>query len=96
MRDKCHLFFETLGTGLKIDLIFQLKKRPLSVKQLSENLKEERSKVSHALISLLECGLVRVKKEGKSRIYFLNKDTILPLLNLVEKHIKKYCKICKK
>ena len=96
MKGKCPLFFETLGTGLKIDLIFQLKKRPLSVKQLSENLKEERSKVSHALISLLECGLVRVRKEGKSRIYILNKDTILPLLNLVEKHIKKYCKICKK
>ena len=96
MDDKCHLFFETLGTGLKIDLIFQLKKGPLSVKQLSENLKEERSKVSHALISLLECGLVKVRKEGKSRIYILNKDTILPLLNLVEKHIKRYCKICKK
>jgi len=96
MGNKCHLFFETLGTRLKIDLLLCLKKEPLSVSELSKKLKQERSKVSHALISLLECGLVKVKARSKNRIYSLNKDTILPLLNLVEKHIIKYCKICKK
>ncbi|MDP1695648.1 MAG: helix-turn-helix domain-containing protein [archaeon] len=96
MRDKCYLFFETLGTKLKIDIIIKLKEKPSSVSELSKNLNQERSKVSHALISLLDCGFIEVKKEGKNRIYFLNKDTILPLLNLVEKHVEKYCKICKK
>ena len=96
MKNKCHLFFETLGTKLKIDIIIKLKEKPLSVSELSEKLNQERSKVSHALISLLDCDFVNVKKDGKKRIYSLNKDTILPLLDLVERHVKKYCKFCKK
>ena len=96
MNNNCHLFFETLGTKLKIGLILKLKEKPLSVNELSETLDQERSKVSHALISLLDCGFINVKKEGKKRIYSLNEYTILPLLGLVEKHVEEYCKVCKK
>ena len=96
MKDGCHLFFETLGTRLKTDIILKLKEKPLSVVELAKNFNQERSNVSHALISLLDCGFVNVRKDSKRRIYSLNKDTILPLLNLVDKHIKKYCKVCKK
>ncbi len=96
MDDNCHIFFETLGTKLKVDIITKLKERSFGVNELSKDLDQERSKVSHALISLLDCGFVGVRKEGKKRIYFLNKTTILPLLDLVEMHVGKYCKICKK
>ena len=95
-KSRCYLFFETLGTKLKIDIIDALNEKQLSVNELAKALAQERSKVSHALLSLYECGFVDVKKEGKSRIYSLNKETILPLLNLIEKHVKKYCKICRK
>ena len=95
MKEKCHLFFETLGTRLKIYIIAKLKEKALSVNELSKQLGQERSKVSHALKSLLECGFVKVKKNGRERVYSLNTDTILPLLELVEKHVKKYCKVCK-
>lgn len=96
MKEKCHLFFETLGTGLKISIISELKNGSLSVNELSKKLNQERSKVSHALKSLLECGFVSVKNKSRERIYSLNTDTIIPLLSLVEKHVKKYCKVCKK
>lgn len=96
MKDKCHLFFETLGTELKIGIITQLKERSLNVNELSKQLGQERSKVSHSLKSLLECGFVGVKKNGRERVYSLNTDTIIPLLNLVEKHVNKYCKVCKR
>jgi len=96
MKDKCHLFFETLGTYLKIDIILKLREKSFGVTELSKKLNQERSKVSHALISLLNCGFVNVRKDNKKRIYSLNRDTIPPLLNLVEKHVKKYCKVCKK
>ena len=96
MKDKCHLFFETLGTGLKIHIITKLKEKALSVNELSKQIGQERSKVSHALKSLLECGFVKVKNKGRERIYSLNTDTIIPLLSLVEKHVKKYCKVCKR
>ncbi|MFH1317305.1 MAG: winged helix-turn-helix domain-containing protein [Candidatus Woesearchaeota archaeon] len=96
MKDKCHLFFETLGSRLKVDIIIKLKEKPFSVNELSKHLNQERSKVSHALKSLLECGFIKVKKIGRERIYSLNADTIIPLLSLVERHIKHYCKVCKK
>ncbi len=96
MKDRCHLFFETLGTRLKIDIILKLKEKPLSVTELSEKLNQERSKVSHALKSLLDCCFVRVRKNGRKMVYSLNTDTITPLLDLVEKHVKKYCEVCKK
>ena len=95
MKENCYLFFETLGNRLKIDIITGLKEEPLSVNELSEKLGQERSKVSHALISLSDCGFVKVKKSGRRRIYSLNMDTIMPLLDIVEKHVKKYCKACK-
>lgn len=96
MKSKCHLFFETLATKLRIDIIEKLRERPLCVEELSAGLSQERSKVSHALRSLYDCGFVSVKKEGKRRIYSLNKDTVIPVLELVEKHVRRYCKICKK
>jgi len=96
MKDKCHLFFETLGTKLKLDMITALKDEPLSVNELSKHLNQERSKVSHALKTLLECGFVKVKKNGRKRFYSLNTDTIMPLLDIVEKHVKDYCKVCRK
>lgn len=95
MKSYCNLFFGTLGTELKIDIITTLKKNSLGVNEISHEINQERSNVSHALKSLLECGFVDVTKEGRSRIYSLNTETILPLLNLVDKHMKKYCKICK-
>ena len=96
MKKNCYLFFETLGNRLKINIITELKERSLSVNELSKQLGQERSKVSHALKSLLECGFVKVKKKGRKRIYFLNTDTIVPLLDIVKKHVKRYCKVCKK
>lgn len=96
MGNECHMFFEALGTKLKIDILAMLKKGHCSVNELSKGLCEERSKVSHALKSLLECRFVVVRKRGRSRIYSLNADTILPLLGMVERHVKKYCKVCRK
>lgn len=91
-----HLFFETISTKLKIAILVRLKEKPASVTYLATVLKQERSKVSHALLSLAECNFVDAKKEGKNRIYSLNKDTVIPLMRLVDKHMRKYCKFCRK
>ncbi len=96
MKSGCYLFFETLGTKLKAGIIIKLKENSFSVNELSKQLGQERSKISHALKSLLDCGFVRVKNNGRERIYSLNTHTMMPLLNLVEKHVGKYCKVCKK
>lgn len=96
MKSKCHIFFETLGTSLKLEILYELKKKPLIVNDLSKKLNQERSKISHALKSLNVCKFVSVKKDGRNRIYSINKETILPLLNLAEVHMKKFCTTCNK
>lgn len=62
-----------------------------SVSELSQELKIEQSKLSHALIKLKKCNLVQSKQKGKSKIYSLNKKTLVPILKLIDKHAKDFC-----
>lgn len=68
-----------------------------SVGGICNSIGEEQSKISHNLKKLMECHFVDVKQCGKQRVYSLNRDTIVPLLKLVSKHVEKYCKrVCSK
>ena len=86
-----HLFFTNLANPLRIDLILSLKQKEKNVTVISKELNVEQSKISHALTSLRDCNIVDVKQKGKERIYSLNKKTIVPMLNLIEKHSQKFC-----
>ncbi|MFX1538094.1 MAG: ArsR/SmtB family transcription factor [Promethearchaeota archaeon] len=68
-----------------------------SVSDICNIINEEQSKVSHNLKKLMECHFLDVKRKGKKRIYSLNKNTISPILKLVEEHVRKCCKgVCSK
>lgn len=67
------------------------KEGPKSVSVIAEELKIEQSAVSHNLKRLLECHFVTVKQERKERIYTINEDTVKPIFEQIEKHIKKHC-----
>lgn len=86
-----HIFFRNLANPLKIKIISVLRKKESSVSELSKALNIEQSKLSHALSSLKCCNIVKSKQKGKQRIYFLNKDTIIPMLKLIDKHEKEFC-----
>ena len=86
-----HIFFKNLANPLKVNIISALKKKGSSVSDLAKELKEEQSKVSHALASLNHCNIVESVQKGKQRIYSLNKKTILPLLKLIDKHKCQHC-----
>ena len=75
-------------------IIASLKRKPKTVSELSKSLSTEQSKLSHALALLRHCSIVDVEIYGKNRIYYLNKKTILPILNIVDKHRSKNCKVC--
>jgi len=94
-----HIFFSNLSNPLRIDIILSLRQKEKNVTQLAKALKVEQSKVSHALASLRCCNIVQVKQKGKQRVYALNKDTIAPMLKLIEKHANAHCegkcKTCK-
>ena len=95
MANKYYLFFGNLANPLKVEIITALKEKDMSVLELSRELKSEQSKISHALSTLKHCSIVNVKVQGKNRIYSLNKETILPMLDIIDKHESKFCKECK-
>jgi DNA-binding transcriptional ArsR family regulator len=90
-----HIFFKKLSNPLRTKIITSLRVSSKSVTQLYKDLNTEQSKISHALNSLKRCSIVTAKRKGKNIIYSLNKQTIIPMLNLIKKHEKKFCKYCK-
>ena len=91
------MFFDTFSNRTRMKIIEALISGPKSVSEICSLIKEEQSKVSHNLTKLIECRLLDVEREGKQRIYSLNKDTIIPILKLVEKHVHAYCgEVCHK
>jgi len=95
MENTYNIFFTNLANPLKIQIILSLREKEKNVTQLSKTLKVEQSKISHALIPLKCCNIVKVQQKGKERIYSLNKKTIVPMLKLIDKHSKKNCgKVC--
>jgi len=88
-----HLFFSKLASPLKMEIISLLKKneKGLSVTEITKNMWVEQSKMSHALADLRKCKIVKVKRNGKRRIYSLNKETILPILEIIDKHARDNC-----
>ena len=84
-------FFETIANKTRMKIINVLFVKPLSVSEICNETKEEQSKISHNLKVLKDCRIIDSKSEGKKRIYSLNKETMIPLMQLVEKHVSKYC-----
>lgn len=90
-----HDFFSNLSNPLKMEIVLELNKTTKNVSQLSKTLKQEQSKISHALASLKKCKIVEMKQQGKERVYSLNKSTIIPILQIIQHHSIKNCKGCK-
>ncbi len=87
-----NIFFINLANPLKIGIILALRKKDMNVTEIANELKVEQSKISHALKCLKDCNIVKSEKDGKGRIYSLNKDTIIPMLELIDKHAHIHCK----
>ena len=91
------LFFETLGNQTRWEIVHLLFNKPYRATDIAKKLSYEQSLVSHHLRRLETCGFVKADPNGTERIYRLNKETIAPLLILVDRHINKFCKkICAK
>ncbi len=84
-------FFKNFANDAKLEIIMCLQKKPMNVGMITTRVGREQSAVSHNLKKLMLCKIVDVKRKGKERIYSLNKETILPVLDLVQKHVKQTC-----
>jgi len=88
------IFMDTLSNSNRFRMVMSLKK-PKNVSQICSELKLNQTTVSHNLQRLLDCGFVFYRRNGKEKIFSLNKETILPLVKLIESHTHCYCsKLC--
>ena len=85
------LFFSSLSNENRLKIINCLRQGNKNVTMLCQATGFEQTMVSHNLRKLEHCGMVFVKKKGKCRCYRVNKETISPLLELIDKHMNKYC-----
>ena len=91
--DHAHSFFlSTLSNKTRLAIILELNGGSKNVTQLTEGLGVHQTTISHSLRRLLDCGFVFVKRNGKERVYDLNKKTIKPLLGLMNSHVEQYCR----
>ena len=91
---KCHsynVFFEVIGNKTRLKILELLQDKAMSVTEICTALKEEQSKISHNLKKLADCHFLDAEQKGKQRIYSLNKETMVPLMKLVDNHVKKHC-----
>ena len=86
------LFFGTLGNDIRLKILNALVKKPKNVTELTNELGFDQTTISKNLKRLTTCGFIHNSREGKFSIYSLNKKTILPLLKLIDRHTKKYCR----
>lgn len=86
-----YYFFMNFANKTRLKIILSLKNCSLSVNEIVQKTGIEQSNISHHLKSLAECKIVNVNKKGKKRVYSLNKETVIPMITLVEKHAKRNC-----
>ena len=85
------IFFGTLVSGSRLRIINMLRKKDMNVSDIVSKLGADQTSVSHDLARLKMCGFVNVFIDGKYRVYSLNTETIKPLIELIERHMSKYC-----
>jgi DNA-binding transcriptional ArsR family regulator len=85
------IFFGTLVSEPRLKIINLLRKSEKNVTEITKAIKLEQTLVSHNLARMKKCGFVICKIKGKYRYYKLNKKTIEPLMNLIDRHISQHC-----
>lgn len=86
-----NLFFGSLANPNRLQIIQILRKGKKNVTSIVKETGFEQTMVSHNLKRLERCGMVFVEQIGKHRYYSVNQETIKPLMELIDKHTKKYC-----
>jgi DNA-binding transcriptional ArsR family regulator len=85
------IFFGTLVSEPRLRIVNLLRKGPKNVSEIVRETDGEQTAVSHDLKRLRDCGFVESEIRGKFRYYKLNKKTISPLMDLIDKHMCGNC-----
>lgn len=91
LSETCYRFFSVLSNPTRLATLETLREKSMNVSQLSKQLGQEQSMVSHNLRPLVKCRFVEVERRGKERFYSINHDTLDPIFKIIETHEKNYC-----
>lgn len=91
MKHVCSGFFNTLANKTRLKILYALRDGEKSVNEIVLLTGFEQSLISHNLKLLKGCNFVEMEVRGKQRIYALNKKTIVPLFDIVDKHMHDFC-----
>ena len=85
------IFFRTLVSEPRLKILNLLRRGKKNVSEIINELDIDQTAVSHNLKRLKKCGFVDFETKGKYRYYKLNKRTIRPLMELIDKHMSCHC-----
>ena len=86
------LFFGSLSNPNRLQIINVLRERSRNINDICKATGFERTMVSHNLKRLKRCGMIKIEQKGKFRYCSLNKGTIKPLMEIIDKHMTNYCR----
>ncbi len=87
----CPWFFDNFASESRLAIIRALWRKGRSVQEICKRTGLEQSNVSHQLRAMRRCHLVKVRAEGKRRIYELE-SSVRTIIRACENHVKKHCK----
>ncbi|KXA92817.1 hypothetical protein AKJ65_06990 [candidate division MSBL1 archaeon SCGC-AAA259E19] len=80
-----------LGNEIRYRILKLLEEEERSVSEITEELEERQTLISHHLRSLQDCGLIEKRREGRKRIYRLADPQISKFLAKVSDLAKDFC-----
>ena len=89
MTNATDLFFDAFANKNRFRILIALRNKELCAGELQKSLDIEQTHLSHDLKCLLNCKFINVRKDGRRRIYSINKET-KDLVDEVMSHVKNY------
>lgn len=87
MEDVINLF-QAFSNATRLNILFVLKQKPLTVTEISQQLNMSQSAISHQLRRLKFARLVTYRRKGRKVIYTLADDHIHDIFDLAVEHVK--------
>ena len=84
-------FFSTLANRTRLAIIDVLKDGSRTAAEISEALEQQEETITHNLSLLERCMIVNSQKSDREKRYFLNKEIVEPLSEVLSFHVSKYC-----